>query len=120
MCCGGVSGRGVGKILGMNTSNVKKCKTLFSPETAELDELYWFLERKPHVETQENTYIMTMVSGNPRQIVGHAVSTDKSSQTIQRMVDAALQEKKYCTDGYGGYLDVIFSRKAYFQYSQQK
>ena len=67
---------------------MEKCKT---SETGivELDELYWFLERKPHTKTRENVYIMTMVSRNLRQIVGHVVSTDKSSQTIQKMVDAA-------------------------------
>ena len=83
-------------------------------ETAELDELYWFLERKPHTETRKNIYIMTMVSRKPRQIVAHRVSTDKSSLTIQSMVDSAPQAKKYCTDGYFGYLDVIFPGKHIF------
>ena len=68
-------------------------------ETAELDELYWFLERKPHTETRENIYLMTMVSRNPRQIVAHRVSTDKFSRTIQSMVDSAPEANKYCTDG---------------------
>ena len=83
-------------------------------ETAELDELYWFLERKPHTETRENIYIMTMVSRNPRQIVAHRVSTDKFSRTIQSMVDSAPEAKKYCTDGYFGYLDVVFPGKHIF------
>lgn len=55
----------------------------------ELDELYWFLEHKSWTETRENIYIMTMVSRKPRQIVGHVVSRNKLSRTIQRMVDAA-------------------------------
>ena len=71
MYYGGVSGRGVGKILGMNKSDVanwikksakndvEKCKTLCAPETVELDELYWFLERKPRAETREKIHIMT-------------------------------------------------------------
>ena len=79
-----------------------------------MDELYWFLERKPRTETRENVYIMTMVSRTPRQIVGYAVSTDKTSETIQRMVDAAPDAKYYCTDGYSGYLDVIFPGKHIF------
>ena len=83
-------------------------------ETAELDELYWFLERKPHTETRENIYIMTMVSRNPRQIVAHRVSTDKFSRTIQSMVDSAPEAKKYCTDGYFVYLDVVFPGKHIF------
>ena len=74
----------------------------------ELDELYWFLESKPRTKTRENVYIMTMVSRKPRQILGHVVSRDKSAQTIQKMVDAAPKAGQYCTDGYAGYLDVVF------------
>ncbi len=48
----------------------------------EMDELYWFLEYKPRTETRENIYIMTMVSREPRQIIGHVVSRDKTSKTI--------------------------------------
>ena len=55
-----------------------------------------------------------MVSRTPRQIVGYAVSRDKSSETIQRMVDAAPEAKRYCTDGYAGYLDVVFPGKHIF------
>ena len=80
----------------------------------ELDELYWFLEYKSRTETRENIYIMTMVSRKPRQIVGHVVSWDKTSRTIQRMVDAAPEAEIYCTDGYGGYLDVVFPGKHIF------
>ena len=91
-----------------------KHKTPCLSETVELDELYWFLERKPRTETRENIYIMTIVSRKPRQIVGHMVSADKSSRTIQQMVDAAPKAQKYCTDGYSGYLDVIFPGKHIF------
>ena len=77
----------------------------------ELDELYWFLEYKPRTETRENVYMITMVSRKPRQIVGYIVSRDKTSSTIQRMVDAAPEARTYCTDGYVGYLDVIFPGK---------
>ncbi len=55
----------------------------------ELDKLYWFLEHKSWTKTRENIYIMTMASREPRQIVGHVVSRNKLSRTIQRMVDAA-------------------------------
>ena len=55
-----------------------------------------------------------MVSRTPRQIVGYTVSRDKSSETIQRMVDAAPDAKRYCTDGYAGYLDVVFPGKHIF------
>lgn len=80
----------------------------------ELDELYWFLEYKPRTETRENIYIMTLVSRKPRQILGHVVSRNKSSRTIQRVVDAAAEAEHYCTDGYSGYLDVVFPGKHIF------
>ena len=74
----------------------------------ELDELYWFVERKASSETRENVYLMTMISSEPRQIVGFAVARDKSAWHIQEMVDEAPEAKYYCTDGYGGYLDVVY------------
>jgi len=74
----------------------------------ELDELYWFVERKSRSETRENVYLMTMVSRNPRQIVGFDVARDKSPMRIQAMVDAAPEAKYYCTDGYLGYVDVVY------------
>jgi IS1 family transposase len=74
----------------------------------ELDELYWFVERKAHTETRENVYVMTMVSRNPRQIVSFDVARDKCAWRIQRMVDSLPEAEKYCTDGYVGYLDVIY------------
>ena len=92
---------------------MEKCKTS-EPDIVEMDELYWFLERKSHTETRENIYIMTMVSREPRQIVAHVVSTDKASQTIQKMVDSAPKAEYYCTDGYSGYLDVVFPGKHIF------
>lgn len=55
-----------------------------------------------------------MVSRKPRQIVGHVASRDKTSKTIQRMVDAAPEAERYCTDGYYGYMDVVFPGKHIF------
>ncbi len=116
----------VGKILGMNKSNVmngikKAVRTertemisTIRVKTVELDELYWFLEYKPRTETRENIYIMTMVSREPRQIISHVVSRDKNSRTIQKTVDAAPDAERYCTDGYSGYLDVVFPGKHIF------
>ena len=91
---------------------VEKCKSgVEHTGVVELDELYWFLERKEQTRTRENLYIITMVSRYPRQIVGHLVSLDKSARTIQKMVDEAPEVKKYYTDGYFGYLDVVFPGK---------
>ena len=74
----------------------------------ELDELYWFIVQKPRTETRENMYLMTMVSRNPRQIVGFDVAHDKNPSRIQRIVDSAPPAEKYCTDGYLGYVDVAY------------
>ena len=63
---------------------------------------------------------MTMVSRKPRQIVGHIVSRDKMSSTIQQMVDTAPEAKQYCTDGYYGYLDVVFPGKHIFNVHNKK
>ena len=74
----------------------------------ELDEMYWFVGEKPRTETRENTYIMTMVSRLPRQIVGFDVAFDKSPERIQAIVDSAPEAKNYCTDGWSGYVDVVY------------
>jgi IS1 family transposase len=82
-----------------------------SPEFLELDELYWFVERKSKSKTRENIYIMTAISRKPRQIVGFDVAFDKSPNRIQDIVDNAPPAKKYCTDGYLGYVDVVYPGK---------
>ena len=74
----------------------------------ELDELYWFVGRKPKSKTRENVYIMTAVSRNPRQIVGFDVAVDKSPSRIQSIVDRAPPGKTYYTDGWSGYVDVVY------------
>lgn len=78
------------------------------PEIFELDELYWFINKKAHTRTRENVYIITMIRRNPRQIVCFDVGLDKSSQRIQALVDAGPEAERYYTDGYAGYLDVVF------------
>ena len=77
----------------------------------ELDELYWYIERKPRTETRENVYLLTIVSRSPRQIVGFDVAFDKTPKRIQEMVDAAPEAENYCTDGYLGYIDVVYPGK---------
>ncbi len=42
------------------------------------------------------------------------MSRDKNSRTIQKMVDAAPDAERYCTDGYSGYPDVVFPGKYIF------
>ena len=74
----------------------------------ELDELYWFIERKPRTETRENVYVLTKVSRKPRQIVGFDVALDKSPERVQRIVDRAPEAAIYCSDGWNGYVDVVY------------
>ena len=58
-----------------------------------------------------NIYLMTMTSSEPRQIVGFEVQLDKSAVRIKSIVDSAPWAKEYCTDGYFGYLDVVYPGK---------
>jgi len=74
----------------------------------EIDEMYWFVGKKPRSKTRENVYIITLVSRTPRQIVGFDVAFDKSPERIQRIIDNAPVAKKYCTDGWNGYVDVAY------------
>lgn len=77
-------------------------------QNLELDELYHFVERKGSSETRENTYVITMVSRLPRQLVGVDVAFDKSPARIQAIVDSAPEAENYCTDGFWGYVDVVY------------
>jgi IS1 family transposase len=86
-----------------------------SEETAkeifEMDELYHFINRKANSETRENTYVMTLVSRKPRQIVGFAVAADKSPERRQKIVDNAPEAENYATDGCLGYIDIVYPGK---------
>ena len=74
----------------------------------ELDELYWYIQARPRTKNHENVYLLTIVSRIPRQIVGFDVSFDKSPERIQKIVDAAPPAENYCTDGFLGYVDVVY------------
>ena len=94
----------------MSTTGLKKTNNVVEnlPDLFELDELYWFIGKKPNTETRENAYVFTMVSREPRQLVGFDVSMEKSAKYIQGIVDHAPDAKFYCSDGYVGYLDVVY------------
>ena len=81
------------------------------PSERELDELYWFVGKKGTCETRENVYLITMISRNPRLIVGFDVASDKSSERIQNIVDNSPEADFYYTDGYLGYIDVVYPGK---------
>ena len=74
----------------------------------ELDEIFWFISERRSQEYGINTYIMTMISRTPRQIVAFDVDKAKAQQLIQRMVDGAPNAERYYTDGYYGYTEIIF------------
>jgi len=76
-----------------------------------MDESYHFIECKPTHETRENVYVMTLISREPRQIVGFDVAEDKSPERLQSIVDSAPQAKNYCTDGYLSYIDLVYPGK---------
>ena len=76
-----------------------------------MDELYWYVFHKPRTESRENVYVMIAVTRNPRQIVAFDVTHDKSSERLQGLVDSAPPAALYCTDGYVGYLDVVYPGK---------
>lgn len=83
-------------------------KTEKVSEHLELDEMYWFIGRKGTAKTRENVYLITMVSRNPRIIVGFDVAFDKSPERIQKIVDSSPEADFYYTDGYWGYIDVVY------------
>ena len=49
-----------------------------------------------------------MVGRNPRQIVGFNVALDKSPERIQKIVDETPQAQVYYSDGWTGYINVIY------------
>lgn len=113
----GKSARGVGKIHGMSGNNVlfwiKKQETVWiSPKTDfsvfELDEIFWFIERRKSNENGINTYLMTMISRKPRQIVAFGVDKSVNSKAIQILADSVPAASEYCTDGNTVYMDVMF------------
>ena len=97
----------------MFTTGLKKTGRVWISEATdfsdfELDEIFWFINCRKDYEMGINTYIMTMISRIPRQIVGYAVDNSKSQEKIQGIVDSVPPAKTYHTDGYYGYANVDF------------
>ena len=109
-----MSGRGVGLNFKMSKANVynwiKKTKPTVntSYEILEMDELYWFVFRKPKTQTGENVYLTTLVSRSPRQIVGFDIAHDKTPERIQAIVDNSPPAEAYAADGFLGYVYVVY------------
>ena len=53
-------------------------------------------------------YVMTMVGRNPRQIAGFDIVLNRSWDIAENIVGSAPPAKKYCSDGWHGYLDVHY------------
>ena len=89
---------------------LKKTAQILNPNyhILEVDELYWYVGQKGTSETRENCYVIPVVSRLPRQIVGIDVAFDKSPERIQALVDAAPPAENYATDGFWGYVDVVY------------
>lgn len=73
-----------------------------------MDELFWFLQKKPDTKTRENVYIIPLISRKPRQIVGFGVESKRNRDVMQRIVDNAISANNYATDGNFTYKDVDF------------
>ena len=80
-------------------------------EIFEMDEMYHFIERKANSETRENVYLTSLISRSPRQIVGFAVAFDKSPERLQSIVDNSPEAENYATDGFYGYINVVYPGK---------
>ena len=61
-----------------------------------------------------------MISRNPRLIVDFDVAFNKSSERIQNIVDNSSEADFYYTDGYLGYIDVIYPANIFTMYEIKK
>ena len=73
-----------------------------------MDELYHFIGTRKGCEYGINSYLMTLISPSPRQIVNFTVDNFKTTAHYQHLVDNSPIFKNYCTDGCNGYLGVNF------------
>jgi IS1 family transposase len=80
-------------------------------DSFELDEVHWFTNGRKGTENGVNTYIMTMISRNPRQILAFDVDNACDQRLIQMMVNSAPPADKYFTDGFYGYMSIDFPGK---------
>jgi len=80
-------------------------------EAFELDEIFWFINGRNDCDNGVNTYIMTMISREPRQILAFEVDSSVKSERIQAMIDRSPEANDYYTDGGTAYLNVIFPGK---------
>ncbi len=86
----------------------------------ELDELFHFVERASRSKNKEPIYLMTMISRNPRQIVGFMVVRSREAQDITKIVQSVPPAEYYCTDGFNGYCDTDFGKGVHIRNTKNK
>ena len=65
---------------------------------------------------KNRTYVITLVTRKPRQIVGFDVAYDKSEERIQKIVDSSIKAKHYYSYANPSYQDVsYFGEHFYFR-----
>jgi len=74
----------------------------------EMDEIYWFISARRGHEMGINTYLITLVSREPRQILAFAVARSVNSKSIQSNIDRAPKAQRYWVDGCPVYRDVDY------------
>ena len=74
----------------------------------EMDELFWFIKKKERTQTKENTYVILLISTNPRQIVGYNIGQKRNAKIMQGIVNNAIEAESYATDGNFTYKNVVF------------
>ena len=61
-----------------------------------------------HRVEKNETYVITFVDRETRQIVGHKVSESKSVEAIQEIADTAPKADDYHSDGYSAYKETLY------------
>jgi len=74
----------------------------------EMDEIHWFIGSRKKHENGVNMYVMTMMSREPRQIVGFMVDKSVCEANIQQIVYSTQRAKNYYTDGWRAYKNVDY------------
>lgn len=62
----------------------------------------------PHRVEKNETYVITFIDRETRQIVGHKVSENKSAQIIQGIADSSPKAESYHSDGYAAYAETLY------------
>jgi len=123
----GNSGRSTGRYFGMSKTNAVRwvkerterdkdlSETLTeSCKVEEMDEMY------THRVEKNETYVITFIERETRQIVGHKVSERKNVETIQEIADTAPKADDYHSNGLFGVKGDAILRKTSSPSRQQE